>query len=224
MIGAFFDVDGTLYNANMWRGLLEYVAEHGGKDRTRWYMARNLPFYYLRKLKLIDEETFRKPWVMTLGSLIKDWDTAQTDAAFRWVVENYIESTANVGLIMRLRSHVTQGHTVVLVSAMLAPALALIGEHLGVAGTVGTALEFVDGRCTGRVIPPVCMGADKARLTKEWLNARGITLDLASSYAYADSISDLALLEMVGHPVAVYPDAQLAALARARHWDVIEQA
>ena len=63
MIGAFFDVDGTLYTANMWRGLMQYVAEHGGKIRTRLYFARNIPYYCLRKLKLIGEEDFRKPWV-----------------------------------------------------------------------------------------------------------------------------------------------------------------
>jgi phosphoserine phosphatase len=46
-------------------------------------------------------------------------------------------------------------------------------------------------------------------------------MDYAASYAYADSISDLDLLRMVGHPVAVYPDAPLAALARERNWEVL---
>ncbi len=95
MIGAFFDVDGTLYNANMWRGLTQYVSEHGGKNRTRLYMARNMPLLFLRKLKLIDEETFRKPWVLTLGTLVRGWEHARGDTALRWVAEQYIQPTAN---------------------------------------------------------------------------------------------------------------------------------
>jgi len=221
MIGAFFDVDGTLYKANMWRGLVQYAAEHGRKNRTRLYMARNVPLMYARKLKLIDEENFRKPWVSSLGTLVKGYDETQGDAAFRWVAEQYIRPTALNDVIARLREHVTQGHVVVLVSAMLAPTLKVLGDGLNVTGTVGTEIELANGRYTGRVIPPVCMGVEKARLTKKFLRSRGIEIDFAASYAYADSFSDLSLFQMVGHPVAVYPDPELAAHAREKSWEMI---
>lgn len=221
MTGAFFDVDGTLYNANMWRGLTQYVAEHGRRTRTRVYLARNLPYYYLRKLKLIGEEDFRKPWVFTLGALVQGWDAAQGDAAFRWVAEQFIQPTAQPDVLARLRDHVAQGHVVLLVSAMLTPTLKILGDALGVTGVVGTDIEFANGRFTGRVISPVCMGVEKERRARQWLETRGIAMDYAGSYAYADSISDLDLLRMVGHPVAVYPDAPLAALARERNWEVL---
>ncbi len=221
--GAFFDVDGTLYHANMWRGLIEYVSAHGRKTRARLYLARNMPLYYLRKLKLIGEEDFRKPWVRTLGSLVQGWDVAQADAAFRWVAEAYIQPTGQGDVIARLRQHIAQEHVVVLVSAMLAPTLRILGAALGVTGVVGTEIEWANGHCTGRVIPPVCMGVEKERLTRQFLQARGIAIDFAASYAYADSISDLESLQMVGHPVAVYPDPRLAAHAREKGWEVIEK-
>ena len=222
-IGAFFDVDGTLYKANMWRGLVQYASEHGRKNAARLYMARNLPLMLFRKLNLIDEENFRKPWVSTLGMLVKGYDQAQGDAAFRWVAEQYIEPTGLNDSIACLREHVAQDHVVVLVSAMLAPTLQVLGENLGVTGTVGTQVDFVNGRYTGRVIPPVCMGVDKAKLARGFLKARGIEIDFAASYAYADSYSDLSLFEMVGHPTAVYPDAELAALAKEKNWRVIQK-
>ena len=221
MIGAFFDVDGTLYNANMWRGLIQYVAEHGAKNRAQFYMARNMPLWYLRKLKLIDEETFRKPWVLTLGSLIRGWDAARGNAALRWVAEQYIQPTGNDAIIARLKNHIAQGHTVVLVSAMLAPTLQVLGDALGATGTVGTQIEVANNRFTGRVIPPVCMGIEKDRLTRRFLLARGIDIDFAASFAYADSISDRALFDLVGHPVAVYPDPQLEILAREKNWEIL---
>ena len=223
MIGAFFDVDGTLYNANMWRGLTQYVSEQGGKNRTRLYMARNMPLLFLRKLKLIDEESFRKPWVLTLGTLVRGWEHARGDTALRWVAEQYIQPTGNVDVIARLQQHVAQGHIVVLVSAMLAPTLQVLGDALGATGTVGTEIEVVNNRFTGRVIPPVCMGEAKGTRAHEWLKARGIAIDFAASYAYADSISDQALFDMVGHPVAVYPDPQLENLAREKNWEIISK-
>ncbi|MBI3537081.1 MAG: hypothetical protein HY070_05950, partial [Chloroflexi bacterium] len=46
-------------------------------------------------------------------------------------------------------------------------------------------------------------------------------IDLAASYSYGDSIADLSMLNLVGHPVAVYPDAPLEKLARAKRWEII---
>ncbi len=222
MIGAFFDVDGTLYNANMWRGLTEYVSRHKRANYARIYYAALMPLYFMRKLRLISEETFRKPWVLNMGWMLRGWSEAEGDAAFQWIAEQHIRPSAREDVIARLREHVDKRHAVVLVSAMLAPTLRLVGEPLNVTGTVGTEIEIKDGRFTGRVLPPACMGIEKDRLTRRFLQARGIAIDYAASYAYADSISDLALFEMVGHPVAVYPDLHLDALARQKGWEIIQ--
>ena len=53
------------------------------------------------------------------------------------------------------------------------------------------------------------------------LATRNITVDLAASYAYADSYTDLGLFAMAGHPVAVYPDKKLKAFAAARGWQTL---
>jgi phosphoserine phosphatase len=50
--------------------------------------------------------------------------------------------------------------------------------------------------------------------------ARALGVDLAASYAYGDSLSDLPMLEEVGTPVAVNPDSALRALARKRGWAI----
>ncbi len=217
---AFFDVDGTLYAAHMWRGLMQYAATHGHAAQVRCYYAALMPLYGLRKLRLISEEGFRKPWVMRLGWLLRGWTEAEGAAALRWVAEEFIRPTGREEMLAVLREHVAVGHIVVLVSAMLAPALQVLGGPLGVTGTVGTAVEVRAGRFTGRVTPPACLGIEKDRLTRAFLQARGLEIDLPASFAYADSISDRALLEMVGHPVAVWPDPGLAALARERRWEI----
>lgn len=224
MTGAFFDVDGTLYTAHMWRGLMQYAAEHGRKNRVRIYYASLIPLFWLRKMRLISEESFRKPWVTRMGTILRGWSEADGDAAFLWIAEKFIQPTAREDILAVLRDHVAQGHVVILVSAMLTPALRKLASALGATGAVGTDIEIKDGRLSGRVSPRVCMGIEKDHLTREFLKNYDLLIDLSASYAYADSISDSDLLAMVGHPVAVYPDPQLAALAREKHWEVLPKA
>lgn len=88
-------------------------------------------------------------------------------------------------------------------------------------GAVGTKLEMKDGYYTGRIIPPVITGADKDRCVREFLSNNNLKIDLASSYAYADSITDTGLFGLVGHPVAVHPDVKLEKLATAMNWEII---
>jgi phosphoserine phosphatase len=62
-------------------------------------------------------------------------------------------------------------------------------------------------------------GPDKARAIERLARERGF--DLADSYAYTDSASDLPMLRLVGHPVAVNPDRELLRVARSEGWDVM---
>jgi phosphoserine phosphatase len=81
-----------------------------------------------------------------------------------------------------------------------------------------TRLEAQDGRLTGRVVPPVCVGTGKIVWAERFAAEHDV--DLSASFFYTDSISDLPLLERVGHPVAVNPDPRLRRLAAARGWPV----
>jgi HAD superfamily hydrolase (TIGR01490 family) len=123
-------------------------------------------------------------------------------------------------VLQRLREHQTQGHRVIIVSGTLSPLLAAVGQVLGVEETVGTEPVLRDGRYSGATQMPACQGPGKVtRLAQHLGDATDI--EWQQSYAYADSLTDLPLLERVGHPVAVYPDAELTALARSRGWEII---
>ncbi|EEH54129.1 uncharacterized protein MICPUCDRAFT_51241 [Micromonas pusilla CCMP1545] len=75
------------------------------------------------------------------------------------------------------------------------------------------------GNLTGK-IAKVCYGDGKSVVTEAWCARRGI--DLAKCYFYTDSMSDVSLLEKVGHPVAVNPDRRLRAHAKKRGWAVMD--
>ena len=86
-------------------------------------------------------------------------------------------------------------------------------------GAVGSVAEVVDGAYTGRAGGPFNYREGKAQAIRELAEREGI--DLAASYAYSDSESDLPMLRLVGHPVAVNPDAELARVARAEGWEIM---
>jgi HAD superfamily hydrolase (TIGR01490 family) len=94
-----------------------------------------------------------------------------------------------------------------------------LAASLGMTGAIGTEGEIVDGRFTGRLGGPFIYGPGKAEAIEKLASDRGY--DLALSYAYSDSISDLPMMELVGHPVAVNPDSELTAIARERGWPVV---
>ena len=84
-------------------------------------------------------------------------------------------------------------------------------------GAVGSVSEVVDGQYTGRSGGPFTYREGKAEAIRQLAEREGI--DLAASWAYSDSESDLPMLRLVGHPVAVNPDAELGRVARAEGWE-----
>ena len=78
---------------------------------------------------------------------------------------------------------------------------------------------MVDGTYTGRIDGPFVYREGKAEAVRALAEREGI--DLAASYAYSDSESDLPFLRLVGNPVAVNPDAALARVARDENWEVV---
>jgi HAD superfamily hydrolase (TIGR01490 family) len=94
-----------------------------------------------------------------------------------------------------------------------------LAEVLRFDGGIGARYEAVDGVYTGRPGGPFTYRKGKAEAIRQLAAEEGI--DLARSWAYSDSESDLPMLRAVGHPVAVNPDAPLAAVAAQEGWEVM---
>ena len=94
-----------------------------------------------------------------------------------------------------------------------------IAEELGISDVIATRMVVEDGRYTGEVAY-YAAGPTKAGAARDLAKERDY--DLSSSYAYSDSISDIPLLEAVGHPTAVNPDRGLRRIATERGWPVLE--
>ena len=117
-----------------------------------------------------------------------------------------------------IESHRRAGQRVYLVSAAPEEVVAPLAARLGVDGAIASqAAVDANGIYTGRMDRYV-YGPAKAEAVAEFARRDGI--DLADSWAYSDSATDLPMLEAVGHPVAVNPDRALRRIAAERGWEI----
>ena len=80
---------------------------------------------------------------------------------------------------------------------------------------------MLNNRCSGRIEKPLCFGKNKVAMLKKYIHKMNLSINLESSFAYADSLTDVPFLELVGNPVASYPDKELLKLAMNRSWKIL---
>jgi len=115
--------------------------------------------------------------------------------------------------------HKRLGDTLLIITATNGFVTYPIAELLGIEHIIAPHPEQVDNRYTGNIVGIPSFQQGKVVRLEEWLQQQGF--ELAGSYFYSDSHNDLPLLEIVDHPVAVDPDARLAAIAEQKGWPII---
>jgi HAD superfamily hydrolase (TIGR01490 family) len=123
-------------------------------------------------------------------------------------------------MLDQVHRHQDEGRATFIVSAAGNGLVEVLARVLGMEGGIGTRYEVDgDGRLTGRIEEPFVYGDGKVIAMREFAAAHDV--DLATSWAYSDSASDLPMLRAVGNPVAVNPDRALAEVAAADGWRVM---
>lgn len=215
---ALFDVDGTLVDGRVWRGILVYP----GIDRRRvtWHYARALPHLLRLKIEPGYESRFRDHWVRGLVRLVRGWSPQDVAAMGAWIAQTFLLEVYRQDVIDLVRYHRSEGHRVILVSTMLPAVLVAIAQQVGADDVIGSRCAIEDGRLTGDLEGPSCVGPTKPVFAAEFLSRNQPGVTLKECAAYADSYSDIPLLESAGQPCAVYPEARLRAVALARGWRI----
>ena len=212
-VAAIFDVDGTLIDSNVvshyaWLKMRELPAAL----RPLWAatFAARVPYYWA--LDKISRAHFNRAFYKNY----RGWKPARARKLGEDSFSGYVLKRLYPEAIATLRAHKAAGHRVVLLSG----ALDFILEPFeDLADDVLTArLEEENGVYTGELSGAPVAGEARARMLASF--ARRRKLDLSHSYAYADSISDLPMLEAVGNPVVVNPDRRLQKAAKQRGWQV----
>jgi HAD superfamily hydrolase (TIGR01490 family) len=116
-------------------------------------------------------------------------------------------------------AHQDAGRPAYIVTAASQELADVLAQVLVLDGGIGMRAEVKDGVYTGRADGPFTYREGKAEAIRQLAAREGI--DLEASYAYSDSESDLPMLRVVGHPVAVNPDPALQRIARQEGWRIM---
>ena len=211
-IGAFFDMDKTLIAENSGALYMKHRYESGEIGAVE--LAKGGLAYLRYKLGLLDIGAWTRD---TMAQFRGESVRALQREAARWLTQEVLQHVYPQAR-ERVRWHQEQGHVVAIVSGATKFVVAPLAAHLGVKNYLYTRLEVERGRFTGRVIEPVCFEEGKIYWLQQLVEAQGI--ELARSWFYTDSITDLPLLELVGHPVVTNPDPRLYREAVRRRWPV----
>ncbi|GAA2309984.1 HAD family hydrolase [Streptomyces violaceusniger] len=153
-----------------------------------------------------------------LSALCRGWNVQQVKEIVAETLHDLIDPIIYDEAASLVEEHHTAGRDVVIVSTSGAEVVEPIGELLGADRVVATRMVVEDGVFTGEV-EYYAYGPTKAQAIAELAESEGY--DLSRCYAYSDSVTDLPMLEAVGHPHAVNPDRALRREAAARGWPVL---
>ncbi|MCG3129600.1 MAG: putative phosphatase [Phycisphaerae bacterium] len=212
--GAFFDVDGTLVGTT----IVHYYAylrtlRMSPPARRAWRAAFLVKCLGYLVLDRIDRTWFNRVFYRSYRRLAVGAAKAAAADCYRDVMrlKRFPEG------VLRVERHRREGRRAVLVTGSIDFLIRPLAEELGADLIAARLLEQGD-RFTGELDGPPISEGEKARRMRAYAEANAI--DLSESFAYGDSIADLPMLEAVGHPVAVNPDAALEREAQRRGWTI----
>lgn len=152
--------------------------------------------------------------------VVKGHDVAELLSMGNDVYDRYVSPALWQGTLEIARDHLARGEEVWLVTATPVEMAELIAQRLGFTGALGTCAEAIDGKYTGVINGGLLHGSKKARAVEELANRSGIDLEI--SFAYSDSHNDIPLLEVVGTPRVINPDALLRIRAATDGWQIYD--
>ncbi len=210
---AFFDVDGTLLRGAT--GLLALETFRRAGYVTYFSTVQALGYHVLHKAGMLDaRETYKKAIAPFVGRPLEEVEV-HTENLYREAVRPAIYQRA----VEIAEEHHRRGDRVVLLSASSKFLLDRFRDALPVDDVIAFEQKVEDGRFVSDFVEPVPYGPNKRTLALRWLDEHGERREDAT--AYADSISDLPLLEAVGVPKPTNPDLRLRRVAEERGWPVL---
>ncbi len=214
---AIFDLDHTLLPIDSDYEWGQFLCRIGAVDAT-WFAQRNDDFYRQYQAGCLDAREYLEFALGTLAQFTPSQLTQMHAQFMHEVIEPALLPAARALLAQHAHD------LVMIITATNRFVTEPIARALGVAHLLAANPEISpDGRLTGKLIGNPTSGAGKVEHLHAWLTQHQTTLDsFERSYFYSDSHNDIPLLELVSHPVATNPNAQLSAHAQARGWPILK--
>src|SRR5215217_7518232 len=213
---AIFDLDGTIMSTNvieqyLWARLPELSRTRQLAEVGR--VVRRLPSY------LRAEQRDRGAFLRAVYRRYRGADRAALERFIDTSMAPHILSRLSPEAVRRIREHRAAGHITILITGVVRPLTRPLEPLFDVIVAAELAVD-AEGRCTGFLSGPPVVGESRASWLQHYAALQNI--DLAESFAYADSHSDLPMLSTVGNAVAVSPDVPLMRAANGNQWSIVE--
>ncbi len=213
---SFYDLEGTLVSTNLVHTLGFYARRQQGLLATAkksFTTLAKLPLFGITDL--YSRNVFNQFFFQSYKGESKDRLRYFSEELF----EDVLKPAIYPGTQDLINGSKKLGLKQVVITGALDFTIERLVDYLGIDEFAANHLEFVNGYATGRLLPPVMASATKAKWMREYAERNDI--NLSDSYAYSDSISDLPMLSIVGHPAAVNPDFRLKQTALQHDWAIL---
>ena len=216
MQAAFFDLDKTIIARSSALVFGRPFMKEGLISRSM--IVKGMYAQLVYHLVGADEGKMEKMRVALL-ELTKGWEKDKVSQLVRETLEEIIDPIIFAEALELIEEHRLAGRRVYIVSSSAEEIVKPLAEYLGVPHVIATRAKVEDGKYTGELeFYAYAEGKREAILAE----AEALEIDLSESYAYSDSVTDVPMLETVGHPHAVNPDKELRRVAEERDWPVLK--
>lgn len=214
---AFYDLDGTLVSSNVVTQYAWYVRRLPSRGESAWRLLRLLALApVLLGAEAYSRRVFNQIFFREYQGMKQSWLAEHASELFEAVLDPRTFAGA-AALFERDR---VDGFRAVLLTGSLDFAIAPFARRHRIAEVVANSLVFRDGIATGELAAPIIATEEKRDAIVRLCREHGV--DAAACRAYSDSLSDLPMLEAVGHPAAANPQAKLRRVALERRWPVLD--
>lgn len=211
-VAAFFDLDKTVIAKSSTLAFSRPFFQEGLINRRAVLKSAYAQFVFMLAGADADQMDRMRAHIT---SLCTGWEVEQVNAIVEETLHDIVDPLVYKEATQLIAEHREQGHDIVVLSASGQEVVRPIAELLGATHVAGTRMVVHDGRYTGEV-EFYCSAENKAAAAREL--GRRYGYDLSRCHAYSDSVTDLPLLEAVGHPTVVNPDRGLRKEAGQRGW------
>ncbi len=217
---AVFDFDGTLSPQDTLPFLLKQWKKFGYPRMKRYRVYASVSGLYLRyKLGRGSRENIRKEGMRKFTRIFAGMGKKEFREFLQRSSVNILSELSDQ-IVSEVKKTKAAGYHIVLLSGCYETFLKYVGEALGIDTVIGTEIHYRDGCVDIKTPLEIVSGEVKTKRLRAYFAGKDV--DWAGSVAYADSMSDISILEMVGKPVAVYPEEELRKVAEAKRWRIIE--
>lgn len=212
---AFFDLDKTVIAKSSTLAFSKPFFNQGLLNRQAVLKSTYAQFLFLMSGADHDQMDRMRSY---LTNMCTGWDVEQVKSIVAETLHDIVDPLVFAEAANLIADHKLCGRDVVVVSASGEEIVAPIARELGANHSMATRMVVTDGKYTGDV-DFYCFAEGKVQAIEELAAREGYVLE--HCYAYSDSITDLPMLEAVGHPAVVNPDRALRKEAVARGWPVL---